>query len=72
MSPRHKQSDQSTIKSQVIRLRVTEAEAERFKSNAISAGCKSISEYIRMRCISEDSIDSSCSDSGVGIEAKVK
>ena len=57
MSPRHKQSDQSTIKSQVIRLRVTEAEAERFKGNAINAGCKSISEYIRMRCISENSID---------------
>ena len=67
--PRHKQTDQSTIKSQVIRLRVTEAEAQLFKSNAISAGCKSISEYIRMKCISEDS---SCSDSGVDIEAKVK
>ena len=52
--PRHKQSDPSTIKSQVIRLRVTEAEAEQFKSNAINAGCKSISEYIRSRCIGED------------------
>ena len=69
MSPRHKQSDPSIIKSSVIRLRVTEAEAECFKANAINAGCKSISEYIRMRCIGEDS---SCSDSGVGIEAKVK
>lgn len=26
--PRHKQSDSTTIKSQVIRLRVTEAEAD--------------------------------------------
>lgn len=56
MSPRHKQSDPSTIKSQVIRLRVTEAEAEKFKSNA-AAGCKSISEYIRVMCIGEDTVD---------------
>ena len=56
MSPRHKQTDQSTIKSSVIRLRVTEAEAERFKANA-AAGCKSISEYIRSRCIGEDAVD---------------
>lgn len=67
--PRQKQSDPSTIKSSVIRLRVTEAEAQLFKSNAAAAGCKSISEYIRMRCISEDS---GCSDSGVDIEAKTK
>ena len=57
MSPRHKQSDQTTIKNQVIRLRVTEAEAQLFKSNAAAAGCKSISEYIRSRCIDEDSVD---------------
>lgn len=53
--PRHKQSDPSTIKNQVIRLRVTEAEAQIFKTNATAAGCNSISEYIRSRCISEDS-----------------
>lgn len=62
MSPRHKQSDPSIIKSSVIRLRVTEAEANLFKIKTAEAGCKSISEYIRMRCISEDS---SSSDSGV-------
>ena len=55
--PRHKQNDQSNIKNQVIRLRVTEAEAERFKANAAAAGCKSISEYIRSRCIGEDTVD---------------
>ena len=49
--PRHKQSDTSTIKNQVIRLRVTEAEAELFKTKAAEAGCRTISEYIRMRCI---------------------
>jgi len=53
--PRHKQSDPQSVKSQVIRLRVTQAEAQLFKANAAEAGCKSISEYIRMKCIGEDS-----------------
>lgn len=55
--PRQKQSDQSTIKNHVIRLRVTEAEADLFKTKAAEAGCKSISEYIRSRCIGEDTVD---------------
>lgn len=54
---RHKQSDPASIKSQVIRLRVTEAEAQLFKTNATAAGCKSISEYIRSRCIGEATVD---------------
>jgi len=53
MSPRHKQSDASTIKSQVIRLRVTASEAQKFKDRAAEARCKS-SEYIRLRIISEE------------------
>lgn len=57
MSPRHKQSDPSIIKSSVIRLRVTEAEADLFRTKAAEAGCKSISEYIRSRCIGEDIVD---------------
>ena len=52
--PRHKQSDPTSIKTQVIRLRVTEAEAEQFKMKAKESGCKSISEYIRSRCIPDD------------------
>lgn len=52
--PRHKQSDPTSIKAQVIRLRVTEAEAEQFKIKAKESGCKSISEYIRMKCIEDD------------------
>ena len=55
MSPRHKQSDPTSIKSQVIRLRVTEAEVEKFKKKAAEAGCRSISEYIRMKCIEDES-----------------
>ena len=52
--PRHKQSDPTNIKSSVIRLRVTEAEAQLFRIKTAEAGYKSISEYIRSRCISED------------------
>lgn len=55
--PRHKQSDPSIIKSSVIRLRVNEAEAELFRTKAAEAGCKTISEYIRSRCIGEDIVD---------------
>ena len=36
--PRHKQSDPTSIKTQVIRLRVTEAEAEQFKMKAKESG----------------------------------
>ncbi len=50
---RTKSHDPSTVKSTVIRLRVTRAEAELFKTKAKEAGCKSISEYIRVRCIDE-------------------
>ena len=48
---RTKSHDPSTVKSTVIRLRVTPAEAELFKAKAKEAGCKSISEYIRVRCL---------------------
>ncbi len=48
---RVKSKDQSEVKSTVIRLRVTQAEAELFKMKTKDAGCKSISEYIRVRCI---------------------
>ncbi len=48
---RTKAPDPSTVRSTVIRLRVTEVEAELFKRKAREAGCKSVSEYIRLRCI---------------------
>lgn len=53
---RVKSKDQSEVKSTVIRLRVTQAEAELFKMKAKDAGCKSISEYIRVRCIYETTV----------------
>ena len=52
--PRHKQSDPTSIKTQVIRLRVTEAETEKFRNKAAESGCKTVSEYIRFRCIPDD------------------
>lgn len=57
--PRHKQSDPTSIKTQVIRLRVTGAEAEKFRSKAAESGCKTVSEYIRSRCIGEDTVHTS-------------
>ena len=63
--PRHKQSDPSTIRTSVIRLRVTEEEAKLFKSNAKKAGCKTLSEYIRMMCIEDHT--ASTSESGTSI-----
>ena len=47
---RTKAPDPSTVRSTVIRLRVTEAEVELFKRKAREAGCKSVSEYIRLKC----------------------
>ena len=55
--PKLTRKDPNEVKSQVIRLRVTEAEAKKFKANAIAAGCKTISEYIRERCISDSGAD---------------
>lgn len=51
---RSKSPDSNTVKNQVIRLRVNEAEAEIFKQKAIEAGCRTISEYIRKMCIPQD------------------
>lgn len=48
---RTKSHDPLTIKSKINRLQVTEAEAELFKTKAKEAGCKTLSEYIRIRCI---------------------
>ena len=70
MSPRHKQTDPSTIKSSVIRLRVTEAEADLFRTKAAEAGCKSISEYIRSRCIVEDTVDTTADNTAKKKQAK--
>ena len=55
--PKLKRQDPDLVKRQVIRLRVTDAEAELFRSKAKEAGCKSLSEFIRTRCIEDESAD---------------
>lgn len=50
---RIKSSDPSDNKTTVIRLRVTEAESALFKTKAKEAGCRSVSEYIRICCIED-------------------
>lgn len=55
--PRHKSQDTSALKNTVIRLRVTEAEAEKFREKAKEGGFKSVSEFVRSRCLN-DRIDS--------------
>lgn len=47
--------------------------AQKFKDRAAEAGCKSISEYIRLRCISEEisvSVDINSVDSAE-VETKI-
>lgn len=70
--PRHKQSDPTSIKTQVIRLRVTGAEAEKFRSKAAESGCKTVSEYIRSRCIADDSGMDTVTATGVKKQSEKK
>lgn len=51
---RAKKENQSEVRKSVIRLRVTEDEVKMFKEKAAEAGCRTISQYIRMRCLGED------------------
>ncbi|WP_431767956.1 plasmid mobilization protein [Ruminococcus flavefaciens] len=41
----------------MIRLRVTEDEVKRFKEKATEAGCRTISQYIRLRCFDDNTFD---------------
>ena len=51
---RTKKENQSEVRRSVIRLRVTEDEVKKFKEKAAEAGCRTISQYIRMKCLDED------------------
>ena len=55
--PKLNRQDPDLAKRQVIRLRVSDAEAELFRTKAKEAGCKSVSEFIRTRCIENNSAD---------------
>lgn len=49
-----KNINHTDAKNLVIRLRVTESEAQMFKSKAEQYGCKTISGFIRLRCLIQD------------------
>jgi hypothetical protein len=51
---RTKKENPSEVRTSVIRLRVTEDEVKKFKEKAAEAGCRTISQYIRLRCLYED------------------
>ena len=53
---RTKKKNQSEVRRSVIRLRVTEDEVKIFKEKATESGCRTISQYIRMKCLGEDEV----------------
>ena len=54
---RTKKENPSEVRTSVIRLRVTEDEVKKFKEKAAEAGCRTISQYIRLRCLDDNSFD---------------
>ena len=54
---RTKKENPSEVRTSVIRLRVTEDEVKRFKEKAAEAGCRTISQFIRLRCLDDDSLN---------------
>lgn len=51
---RTKKENPNEVRTSVIRLRVNEEEEKKFKEKAAKAGCRTISQYIRLRCLDED------------------
>lgn len=54
---RTKKENPSEVRTSVIRLRVTEDEVKKFKEKAAEAGCRTISQYIRLRCLEDNAFD---------------
>ncbi len=54
---RTKKENTSEVRTSVIRLRVTEDEVKRFKEKAAEAGCRTISQYIRLKCLDDDNVN---------------
>lgn len=54
---RTKKDNPNEVRTSVIRLRVNEEEEKKFKEKAAVAGCKTISQYIRLRCLDDDTLD---------------
>ena len=51
---RTKKENPNEVRTSVIRLRVTKDEVKRFKEKAAEAGCRTISQYIRLRCLDDE------------------
>lgn len=54
---RTKKENPSEVRTSVIRLRVTEDEVKKFKEKAAEAGCRTISQYIRLRCLDDETVN---------------
>ncbi|WP_295067330.1 hypothetical protein [Ruminococcus sp.] len=54
---RTKKENPSEVRTSVIRLRVNEEEEKKFKEKAAEAGCRTISQYIRLRCLDDNSFE---------------
>ncbi len=54
---RTKKENSSEVRTFVIRLRVNEEEEKKFKEKAAEAGCRTISQYIRLRCLDDNPFD---------------
>ena len=54
---RTKKENPNEVRTSVIRLRVTEDEVKRFKEKAAEAGCRTISQYIRLRCLYDNTLN---------------
>ena len=49
-----KKENPSEIRKSVIRLQVNEEEEKKFKEKADKAGCRTISQYIRLKCLDDE------------------
>ena len=54
---RTKKENPNEVRTSVIRLRVNDEEEKKFKEKAAEAGCRTISQYIRLRCLDDNTFD---------------
>ena len=54
---RIKKENLSEVQISVVLLRVTECEDMKFKEKAEETGCRTISQYIRLKCLVDESVN---------------
>ena len=54
---RIKKENPNEVRTSVIRLRVNEEEEKKFKEKAAKAGCRTISQYIRLKCLDDNTLE---------------